>query len=191
MQQIKGTVLKARLAYVEDHFGREGLDKVLASLPPEDRAELAKVLTIKWYPFEIGRRLDDAIVREAGGNDPRFFERLGESSADQNLRTVHAAFLVPGQPHAFLAKAQSIYALYYETGRREYTRAGDTEGVLTTFDAETFSTPDCLTVIGWYRKALEMCGAENVQIMEEECRARGGQVCRYRVSWSGVRSGRA
>jgi hypothetical protein len=41
-------------------------------------------------------------------------------------------------------------------------------------------------VIGWYRRALEMCGAEGVSIVEDECRARGGEVCRYRVEWAGA-----
>jgi hypothetical protein len=77
-----------------------------------------------------------------------------------------------------------VYKLYYDTGRREYTKVGPQEAVLTTRDAETFSAPDCLTVIGWHRRALEMCGATDVKIVEEECRARGGAVCRYRVSWA-------
>jgi hypothetical protein len=38
-------------------------------------------------------------------------------------------------------------------------------------------------VVGWYRKALGMCGISGVRIVEEECRARGGAVCRYRVRW--------
>jgi len=58
------------------------------------------------------------------------------------------------------------------------------EGVLTTYEAETFSAPDCLTVVGWYRRALELCGAGSVRVVEEECRAKGGTVCRYRVSWA-------
>jgi predicted hydrocarbon binding protein len=29
-----------------------------------------------------------------------------------------------------------------------------------------------------------MLGAKNIQIVEEECRARGDDVCRYKVSWS-------
>jgi hypothetical protein len=41
-------------------------------------------------------------------------------------------------------------------------------------------------VVGWHRKALELCGCTGVKVVEEECRARGGEVCRYRVSWSGV-----
>ena len=107
----------------------------------------------------------------------------GEASAEKNLSTVHAGYLTQGDGHAFLSKSPSIYSLYYETGRREYEPAGPHEGVLTTHVAETFSAPDCLTVVGWYRKALEMCGLKGVQVREEECRAKGGSVCRYRVRW--------
>lgn len=184
MQQVKGSVLKARLAFVEDHGGTAAVGRVLAVLAPDERAALGTVLTMKWYPFELGQHLDEAIVRELGGGRRDFFEKLGAASADKNLTTLHRAFLVEGDPHAFLGKAPQIYALYYETGRREYARTGDRAGVLTTTGAETFSTPDCLTVVGWYRRALELCGATGVQVVEEECRARGGAVCRYRVSWA-------
>lgn len=184
MQQVKGAVLKSRLAFVADHFGESGVQRVLDSLPPDDQAALKSILTVKWYPFDTGKRLDDAIVRECGDGDPAFFKRLGIASADKNLTSLHATFLTPGNPHAFLAKAKTIYSMYYETGRREYERTGDRSGMLTTHDAETFSAPDCLTVVGWYERALEMCGATGVSVVEEECRANGGAVCRYRVSWS-------
>jgi uncharacterized protein (TIGR02265 family) len=183
VQQLKGSVLKARLAFVEEHGGAEAARRVMAELTLEDQEALKSLVTMKWYPFDLGKHLDDAIVRVVGGGRRDFFEKLGEASADKNLTTLHKAFVVSGDPHAFLAKAPQIYALYYETGRREYQKAGDKQGVLTTFDAETFSAPDCLTVVGWHRRALEMCGAKNVRIVEEECRARGGAVCRYRVTW--------
>ncbi len=183
IQKIKGSVLKSRLAFVEQQFGREGLDKLMESLGPEDRGTLDNVLPVAWFEFELGKRLDDAIVQVLGGGRAEVFERLGEASAEANLTSVHSAFLAPGDPHAFLGKAPQIYNMYYQTGRREYERTGEKEGVLTTFEAETYSKPDCLTVMGWYRKALEMCGATNPRIVEDECRARGGEVCRYRVSW--------
>jgi len=40
MQQVKGAVLKTRLSFVEDHFGAEGVSRVLASLPKEDQQAL-------------------------------------------------------------------------------------------------------------------------------------------------------
>lgn len=63
-----------------------------------------------------------------------------------------------------------------------HEQTGDKEGALITYDAETFSAPDCLTVVARYRKALEMCGCTGMRVVEDECRAQGGEVCRYRVS---------
>lgn len=184
MQQVKGAVLKSRLGFVEEHGGPGALQRVLDVLPEADRGALRSLLTVQWYPFELGQRLDDAIVRTLGQGRQDFFLRLGEASAERNLTSLHKPFLTPGDPHAFLSKAPQIYALYYETGRREYQATGDKAGVLTTHDADTFSAADCLTVVGWHRRALEMCGAVDVRVVEDECRAKGGAVCRYRVSWS-------
>jgi uncharacterized protein (TIGR02265 family) len=184
--QIKGSVLRTRLALVEELAPGGGVSRVLARLPLEDRTTLNALLVSSWYPFELGRKLDEAIVAELGGGRAEFFERLGEASAERNLGPgcPHRRFLVPGDPHGFLEKTPLIYSYYYDQGRREYQRTGEREAVLTTLDAETFSAPDCLTVIGWHRRALEMCGATNVRVIEEECRARGAATCRYRLSWA-------
>ena len=183
MVRIKGSVLKARLALVEELEPDEGVERVLAALPVADRTPLRSLLATSWYPFELGKRLDEAIVARFGAGKLDFFEKIGEASAQKNLTGVHKHFLVEGDPQAFLARAPMIYSFYYDQGRREYEPFGPNEGALTTFDAEVFSAADCATVVGWHRRALEMCGARNPRVVEEECRARGGRVCRYRLRW--------
>jgi hypothetical protein len=183
---VKGSVLRTRLALVEELAPKDGRDRVLARLAPGERDVLASLLASAWYPFELGKKLDEAIVEVLGGGRADFFEKLGAASADKNLGPggVHRSFLVAGDTHAFLAKTPLIYSCYYDQGRRDYEKAGECEAVLTTRDAETFSAPDCLTVVGWYKRALAMCGARAPRVVEEECRATGGSVCRYRLSWS-------
>lgn len=184
MQQIKGSVLKARMSFVEEHGGEDAVHRVLERLPAKDRVALKMITLVRWYDFDLGQRLDDAIVRELGGGRSEFFELLGEASAERNLTTHHASFLTEGDAHSFLAKAHSIYAMYYDTGHREYVKTGERSAELCTYDAETFSTPDCLTVVGWYKRALEMCGVTDVVIEHPECRALGGARCRYTIRWS-------
>jgi hypothetical protein len=186
MIQVKGSVLRSRLAFVEEIAPEDGVKRVLARLPAQDRATLQALLASSWYPFDLGRRLDEAIVQELGGGRAEFFEKLGEASAERNLGPdgVHRRFLVPGDPQAFLAKTPLIYSYYYDQGRRDYERVGEKEAVLTTHEAGTFSAPDCSTVVGWHRKALEMCGVTGPEVAEEECRAKGSSVCRYRLRWS-------
>lgn len=183
--RIRGSVLKARLAFIEQIGGPGALERVLADLPEHHRAQLGGFLSSTgWFPLELGTHLDEAIVRVLGKGDPKYFERIGEASAEKNLNGPHREFLVPGDPQAFLAKAPVIYSFYYQGGSRSYEPTGPESGVIVTRDAPHFSAPDCLTVVGWYRKALQMCGAHSVRVVEEECRAKGGKVCRYRVAWT-------
>ena len=100
MQQIKGAVLKSRMAFVEEVAGKDGVARVLAALPPADQRTLKLVFTSNWYPFPLGRALDEAIVQVLGNGRTDFFERLGEASAEKNLSTVHAGYLTNGDGHA-------------------------------------------------------------------------------------------
>ncbi len=182
--RVKGNVIKSRLTFVTNSFGDAGLQRVLACLTDNDRKALKTVTNVAWYDFDLGARLDKAIVSAVGGGNMRVFEDMGRASAKENLTTVHATFLQPRDPQKFMAKAPLIYSFYYDKGRRTWEPTGPTSGVLTTYDSETFSTADCATVIGWHKEALGMLGARNVQVTEEACRARGDQSCRYKISWS-------
>jgi uncharacterized protein DUF2378 len=184
MPQIKGAVIRARLLFVQELAPDGGLERVLARLTPAEGKELRSLLATNWYPLELGSRLDEAIVEVLGGGRVEFFEELGVASADKNLAGVHRGFLVPDDPHAFLENAPLIYGFYYDKGHRTYERVGAKEAILTTRDGETFSVADCATVVGWHRRAVELCGGREPKVVEEECRARGGDVCRYRITWS-------
>lgn len=182
--QIRGAVLQARKAFVNEHFGSGAWEQVLSALPEEDQEFFRGLLiSVGWYPFEIGERLDKAIVDVLGKGDPKIFEEIGAKSARENLEGTHKPFLMPGNPQGFMAQANAIYKFYYDVGRREYEKTGPRSGIMTTYDAETFSEPDCMTVIGWYKEALTMCGAKNVEMTEETCRAKGGSYCRYQIKW--------
>ena len=181
--KVKGAVLLARSTFVKKHFGEQAWQDVLAAVSADDRTVFAGFLASGWYPFETGQRLDDAIVRVIGKGDRKVFEELGAASARENLTTVHKMFVKGLAPQGFMANAPMIYGFYYDTGKRTYEPTGPSSGVMTTFDAGSYSVVDCLTVIGWHREALAMCGATDVTIQETACRARGDAVCRYEFRW--------
>ena len=183
--RVKGNIIKAREAFVIERYGEQAWKDVLASLPPEDQKVFGgMILNIGWFDLAAAMRLDEAIVRVLGRGDARLFEEMGRASARENLGGVHQNLLSPGDPQTFMKKAQVIYSFYYDVGFRTYETTGPNSGIMTTHDAQTFSAPDCATVVGWYKKALAMCGAKDVRISEVKCRARGDSVCQYEVEWS-------
>jgi uncharacterized protein (TIGR02265 family) len=184
MSSIKGSVLEARMEFIETQLGDGALARVMARLSQADRDALEHVLAGSWYPFALGSRLDEAIWRVAGRARGELFRALGRASADAHLSGVHRAFLRPSDPMGFLERAELLYPFYYERGRRTFEAVGPCEGVLTTYDAPAFSAADCQTNCGWHQRALELCGARNVVVEDEACRSRGDEACRYRLRWS-------
>jgi hypothetical protein len=182
--RVKGGALLSRFAFVREHLGgEEAVARVIARLPEADRNACASILTGGWYPFELNERIDAAVAAESGlGADA--FLLMGEKSAIQNLGGPHKAMLSIGDPHGLLRRAPQIYTMYYDTGRREYETAGEKKAILRTYDAATFSRNDCLTVVGWHRKAIEMCGGANAKVTETQCRAKGAPHCEYICEWS-------
>lgn len=181
--KVKGGALLSRLAFVKDGRGEEGVQRVLARLPEADRAACNPILTGSWYPFELNQRLDEAIAAEMGIGE-KVFIVMGEKSATHNLGGAHRAMLSPGDPHGLLRRTPQIYSMYYDTGRRTYEGAGDRKAILRTYDAPTFSRHDCLTVVGWHQKAIEMCGGKSPKVTETKCRAAGADYCEYVCEWS-------
>ena len=88
MQQIKGAVLKSRLAFVERQAGKPAVEQVLTTLPPDIQRTLRMLFTSNWYPFAIGKALDDAIVQVLGGRPARVLREAGRGLAEINLSTI-------------------------------------------------------------------------------------------------------
>jgi len=179
---VKGSIVRSRL----DLLRTKGLfDDVMALLPEADRAVwTGLVLATSWYSFEMSQRLDDATAKVLGRGDARkAYLEMGRASAESNLAGVHKAYVRVGNPHHLLSCAPQIYKQYYDKGHRTYDRVSATSGVLKTFDAENVTANDCLTVIGWYERAIELCGGADVRIKESLCRARGDDHCEYVCSW--------
>lgn len=182
---IKGAVLVSRLRLIRERLGQAAYDEILAALPPDDREVLSGiVLPVSFYPMEIQVRLDAAIVERMGQASEKVLKELGRESASDNLPKFQAAMVKANSPLHLLQQTPAIYRLYYGTGRRDFVATGPTSGVLTTYDAAGATVADCYTIIGWHERALEIVGAKTVTIRHPICRARGGPVCKYEVSWT-------
>ncbi|OJT23287.1 hypothetical protein BO221_20710 [Archangium sp. Cb G35] len=183
--RIKGSVLITRLNLLMKQGGTGRVQQVLQRLSPADRKVLEGVIMpIGWYPLELNLRLDAAIADALSPRDRnKAFVEMGRASAEENLNGPHHVFIRKGDPHFLLSHAPEIYRLYYAVGSRTYEKAGPRSAVLRTVGAESVTEADCLTIVGWYERAIEMSGAREVRVEQKKCRARGGVYCEYHCSW--------
>ncbi|QRK04521.1 TIGR02265 family protein [Archangium violaceum] len=183
--RIKGSVLIARLKLLTTQGGSERLQDVLQRLPPADRKVLEGVIMpIGWYPLGLNLRLDAAIAASLSPRDRgKAFIDMGRASAEDNLKGPHHVFIRKGDPHFLLSHAPEIYRLYYAVGERSYEKRGERSAVLRTVGAEIVTEADCLTIIGWHQRAIELSGGRNVLVGHPKCRARGNGHCEYHCTW--------
>ncbi|HYS10519.1 MAG TPA: TIGR02265 family protein [Myxococcales bacterium] len=185
MAHVGGNVILARRKFVLDRGGEALWERVLRHLPEEDAKLLRRTLLVTaTFPLALNLGLDQAIAKELHPGDPtRAFLEMGRASAEVNLRGPQRAFVREGDPHALLSLSETIYAYYYGEGRRAYRKTSDTSATLTTHGAPRSTPGDCLTVVGWHQRAIELCGGRNPQVRETQCRSRGQMVCEYECSW--------
>lgn len=181
MTKVKGTIILSRVEFLR---AQGALERVQAALSEADVQQLHGVFPSGWYDLGFNERLDASIAAVLSPHDRRQpFIAMGRASADANLSGHHAAFVDPNDPHRLLSAASRIYRLYYDTGSREYEKTSATSAVLRTKDAPAATAEDCLTVIGWHERAIELSGGRGVQVAERQCRAQGGAWCEYHCSW--------
>lgn len=185
MAHVGGNVILARRKFVLERGGEALWERVLRHLPPEDAKQLRRTLLVTaTWPLELNLRLDQAIAKEIHPLEPeRAFREMGRASADVNLGGSQRGFVTPGDPHALLSFAETIYAYYYGEGRRTYEKTSPRSATLTTYNAPPSTPGDCLTVVGWHERAIELCGGNRARVEETQCRSRGDPVCQYQCSW--------
>ncbi len=183
--QVKGTILAARLAFIRERGGEALLDRVLGRLLPADQKSLRGLLLVtSSYPLALNLKLDAAIAAELSPGDPdRVFIEMGRASADVNLSGPQRLFVQAGDPHHLLSFTEAIYGYYYSAGKRTCLKTGPQSAVLTTEGAADVTPGDCLTVVGWYQRGLELSGASAVRVDHPVCKARGDARCEYHCSW--------
>ncbi|MDY7225625.1 TIGR02265 family protein [Hyalangium rubrum] len=183
--RIKGTVIISRLNMVRQHGGQASVDEVLKRLPPADQALLRKmILPINWYPIDVNMRLDAAIADVLSPEDRvRAFMEMGRASAEENLKGAQHVFVRQGDPQFLLSQAPQIYRFYYAVGSRTYEKTGPKSAVLRTFGAENVTESDCLTIVGWHQRAIELSGGRSVRVTHPRCVAKGAPHCEYACAW--------
>lgn len=185
--QVRGSVFNSRLAYLRSRGGEGLVASVLGRLSPEERALLGgMILPIAWFPMALAERLDQAIAQELTPHSPgQALVDVGRASAESALNGgPQAVFVRKDDPHYLLSHAPQIYKMYYASGRRTYEKTSPRSAILRTFDAESVTPGDCLTIIGWHTRAIELSGGNAATVEERLCRTRGDGHCEYHCSWS-------
>ncbi len=181
---VKGLVLRARMDYIEKHFGEEALARVIEQLPPESRAVLDReIMVSSWYPLAALTDMAVALDRLHGRGDLATCREMGRNAAQMALQGVHRSFAKENDPAFVLRMAPLLWGQYYDSGRSEVESTGKNSAVTRIFEFEEPHRAICLGVVGWMEAAIQIWGGLLSHVEETRCRVRGDECCEFMIRW--------
>lgn len=165
MVTIKGVNLSSTLNYNKEMFGEELQNKLIAQLSSEDQQVLTKaILDAEWYPLDVFVRYLNVMTKDILKGSGESLQKGTEAVIEMQFKGIYKALLMLGSPEAFVERINTITGRYYQ-GINIKTEMLDKKKVKATY--EGFEKSHRLyeyTILGWWKKAMEMLGAKNVKV---------------------------
>jgi hypothetical protein len=184
--KVKGTLLISRMKYLRAR-GEDECERVLRRMSATDQQVLrGMLLPSSWYESNLVLRLETTVVALLSRGDRReLFLDMGRFTADTNLgpNGVQRPYLKLGDPHFLLRNVPRMYAAQHAGGVRTYEQLELKAAVIRTIEGDEPNAEDCLTAVGWLRRAVELAGGKVVTVEETSCRGRGHACCEYVCRW--------
>ena len=183
-QFIKGLTFKSRVTFLEKTYGPEALTRLIPHLEGEVKGLIANPRSIKataWYPLEDQVRLDKTICKYLANGDETIYRKMGAFSAE--FHDSHIQVKQYKDPWRFINLHSTIYPRFFKPARVEILRPSSHEARIRIFEFRSVKE-NCETNIGFFFRNLELCGAEEVEVVETQCtRDPGVEFCEYKVRW--------
>ncbi len=183
MADIKGRVILDTLAAIEERAGEQELSKIIKSLSDSSRAVLESlILFSEWYPLDAFAEFLEADVRETASGDREILTKRSEKVIESHLRGVYRIFVKLGTPRFVISRISGVHETYF----RGVKIIPEFEGHTAKIKYFGFQSKHSImepVIMGFFRKALEISGANRVDLKFTIPIAQGGSYSELTVTW--------
>lgn len=162
---IKGTAIRARVEYLRERFGDEGLERLVGALSPEYGRVLREAILIsKWYPGELNDEILGTAERLFGREDGKLCRELGAASCELGMRTVYSNLAQTDDIGRALTRFTSVlWKNYYDEGWCDGRQVGEGHVRLELF-AKLEKDWTCHIIAGFVEAALRIWGVSHCHV---------------------------
>ncbi len=186
MIEIKGSVINDSINAVKLRSGEETFKKILDSLNADTRKifESEIIFHTNWYPLEAFLQYLEADLKlTANGNENELIER-SEQLIEKQLKGIYKVFVKLGSPE-FIINRVSLSQMHYLKGLTiESNMLGPEKARVKYTGFEKQHRLIGFSIIGYYKKALEISGAKNIQIKYITTIEEGKGFCELELEWT-------
>ncbi len=183
MADIKGRVILDTLAAVRERAGEQELSKVIQSLSNESRKVFeSPILFSEWYPLDAFAEFLEVDVRETAAGNREVLAERSEKVVGSQLRGVYRIFVKLGSPKFVITRISAVHETYFRGVKitMEFERSS---AIIKYFGFQKKQNIMEPVIIGFFRKALAMSGANRVVLKFTVPIAQAGPYSELAISW--------
>jgi hypothetical protein len=170
-------------AFVTERFGAGAWRELTSSLEASDRDLLDGVVSVGWYDLRLYARLIRKLDERFGDGDLKLVHSLGRFEAEHDLTTIHQWFLRLVRPSIAIEQTGKYWRRFHDTGEWVIERRGNREVMGTLVGWGVVDTALCRELVAYMARTLELLGGRDVLMDHPRCRARGEDLCEFRLRW--------
>ncbi len=182
--EVKGTPVRAMVAFIDKRLTAEQKARVIRNVPPAAANLLSRhvILPVETVPVTALNRITEAAARESGTAVEVFAHEAGRAAADEAVRGIWKLAAALVTPTTLLAKGRRLWSTVYSRGRLdiEQPSAGLAVVTLADFPCEAVC---CARISGWFERLFELARAKHIRVEQFECYAKGAPACRWTLRW--------
>ena len=183
-QQAKGSTLRSTLDFLRAEVGADAVERVLASLPPEDRRVVEGAAATDEVPLATLLGLWRATDRAIAARHPDWIERAGAYAIQSFGVQLYGGILRKASPTEFLTQRVSLFQLYYRPGNMEVVEVEPGRAVLRLVGFDPVDTLFCRRQTGGLLRSVELAGGRGGSVRHVRCSAEGDAFCEWELRWS-------
>jgi hypothetical protein len=163
MVHIKGSVVLDTVRAVKTRASEEEYARILELLNPAARKVFeGEIFSSTWYPLDAFMNFLEVEIKVLFNGREEVLVRASEALIENQLQGIYKAFVKAGSPEFIIKRIAAVHATYFQGVSIEVKMEGESKAVLHYVGFEKQHRLQEYTLIGFFRKALEISGAKNV-----------------------------
>ncbi len=185
MAEIKGTALLQSVKSIKTRAGEQEFAKIVQQLDGEARSIFeGQLFAWNWYPLDAFVKFLEADVRITANGDRTVLIARAEKVIEAQLHGIYKVFVKLGTPSFVIKGIAGVHATYFN-GVQIIRELGDSnQAVIKYVGFQPHQEILGYTIIGFFRKALEISGAKQVGVNFSIPISAGGDYAELKITWA-------